>query len=92
VVYVKFGETKTGCEGSAAEPAAEAGFLCVYEGELSNFGGSMNSFFTEIASGTGGFAAPSGAAGGVIIFDMKETKPGEWQEATAYGSWAVTAP
>ncbi len=66
------------CPGTAADPKAEAGFLCVY---IAYDPGSQ---VTPTLAGEG---VPS-TTGGVVLWDvLPEAKEGYF----AYGSWAVTA-
>jgi hypothetical protein len=71
----------TNCPGTAANPQAAAGYLCVYEGESTNEG--THSVFDPATGTTGStnrwgagvFAEPSSAA--------------RWY---SYGTWAATSP
>jgi hypothetical protein len=71
----------TGCTGgTAAEPKADPGHLCVYTGKGENVGGFHQ--IIELAGSSGG-ASRTGAA--IYFANLANT-------ATAQGSWAVTAP
>jgi hypothetical protein len=76
VVYVGVGQEKAGCSGSAAEPAADPGNLCVYEFEVTN-----------TAKVT--VSQPAPTVGATLIFGNAGT---EEEQASAVGSFAVTAP
>ncbi|MGN6217439.1 MAG: hypothetical protein ACTHN7_10875 [Solirubrobacterales bacterium] len=84
------GTPPAACPGTEQNPAAEPGNLCVYEGAPS-FAEEAEffEFFSSVATGTEGDAK----AGAILVFNMKETAtPGEFKEASAFGSFAVTAP
>jgi hypothetical protein len=68
------------CSGTAREPTAEKGNLCVYESE---FDGEFIEFKNPAAKGTVGGAADTGTA--IIFAEKTEPFSGE-------GTWAVTAP
>lgn len=80
------GSPTTGCAGSAEEPKAAPGFLCIYEGEASlAHKGGLNYYNTINPAG-----GVVGTTGGLILFSTATpTTPGE--EVTAEGTWAVTA-
>jgi hypothetical protein len=91
VKYVTAATTE--CPGSAADPQAEEGFLCVYEESHTTFAGSYSPSIHNPASkievggpGSGIFAAAPGAgrAGALLV-------NGSFA-GIAYGTWAVTAP
>jgi hypothetical protein len=71
----------TFCTGSAKEPTAAPGHLCVYVGELKNAKG-MSGFIQKAES-----AATSGTSSSGAILRLTEVKA----EAIGRGSWAVTA-
>jgi hypothetical protein len=89
VVIVKKNATAgTGCTGgTAAEPTAEPGYLCIYttEGSLGTQGA------TAFIQAPGGFSGGASATGALVIsVELKnaaETADGE----LVYGTWAVTA-
>jgi hypothetical protein len=75
-----------GCKGSAAEPEALPGNLCIFEGaaSFSHKGGLLE----EVTlSPTGGAAGTTGAE--VILNTQQPVTPGE--EVSAEGTWVVTA-
>ena len=90
VHYVTAGTTPAGCPGTAENPQAEPGNLCVYEGLVQGLnnntesgivaifapGRSPNQFQVEGDS--------AGKSGAVLYFVHKEA------EFDAFGSWAVT--
>jgi collagen type I alpha len=81
VHYIKSGEpAPTGCTGgTASEPTAEPGNLCVYETRTQFL------VLSGIANPTSETeAAGSGATGAMIVFNGEE-------EGLAFGTWAVTA-
>jgi hypothetical protein len=69
------------CPGSAANPQAAPGHLCVYESQSSNRGSVV--LFTGT---TGAFPAASKWGAGVWLI------PAAAGNAYSYGTWAVTAP
>lgn len=69
------------CPGSAADPQAAPGHLCVYESQSSNRGSVV--LFTGT---TGAFPAASKWGAGVWLI------PAAAGNAYSYGTWAVTAP
>jgi hypothetical protein len=83
-VWVKHGTTEEGCEGNAQEPVAEPGYLCLYEGELSE-----NLVNVQFVGGSGG---PAYGGPGVILLIQFENKETKSHEGVATGSWAVTEP
>jgi hypothetical protein len=79
-IFVKAGETApTGCTGgTAADPIAEPGFLCVYA--------SQESLPKPSFTNPGGAGQPVGPNGTVLGFVTESSA-----EAGDYGTWAVTA-
>ncbi len=77
--------SQTVCKGSAAEPTAEPGNLCVYEGSEEAVNLRLDSTAIRLMTPTTeeGTVSKTGAR-------MKAVVTGE--EARAFGSWAVTAP
>ncbi len=74
------------CPGSAADPQAEEGHLCVYE-EF-NSGTPPTTFIWDPATEVGGesfFPKAGAATSGAIL-------AGPGYEGVAFGTWAVTAP
>lgn len=74
VIVAKEAPSTEECPGSAAEPEASSGFLCIYVGEL--VGGSLFTFDPALSGG-----GPYGT-----ILGLKPTT----NAAVAYGTWAVT--
>jgi hypothetical protein len=78
-------EPSTDCSGTAEAPTAPAGNLCIYlgfaEGPVSPVG-SASVFIFQAGGGQVG-ASTAGAAMGFLV---------EGAGASAYGTWAVTAP
>jgi hypothetical protein len=75
--------TKAACPGSAEEPAAVEGNLCVYEGE--NFAGHVELASAKIVKPYKLFVVGAGTAGAVMATKATGVP------AIAFGSWAVTA-
>ena len=85
----------TACKGSAEEPSAEAGNLCVYETDAGGVqidqGGTVEfppeifppSFFPKSFGGENG----AGKSGAILLFYTKGSG-----ERNGFGSWAVAAP
>jgi hypothetical protein len=73
----------TTCPGSAEEPAAAEGNLCVYEGE--NFAGHVELASGKVLKPYGLLVSGAGTAGAVLL-PRATALP-----AIAWGSWAVTA-
>ncbi len=74
-------EEKENCPGSAEEPKAKAGHLCVYT--ASEAGSGFGTILPNGSPGGTNGASPSGAVIALI----------NWGEGTRrFGSWAVTAP
>jgi len=67
------------CDGTAAEPKADKGRLCVYSDPI---------FTQSLVNITAGFGSAVSGAGVAINVNLK---PGE-EAAIAQGTWAVTAP
>ncbi len=75
-----------GCTGSASEPQAEPGNLCIFvANDFDIKQGGASAAYTLLAPGGSGEAGPMGT---VIIAGPEENKG----LFSAYGSWAVTAP
>jgi hypothetical protein len=75
------------CGGSTAEPQAEEGFLCVYQGFTEVEEGFTEYQIGSIAPVTGGVTNGAGVSGAVMVLVYKGPEdPHEMQ-----GSWAVTA-
>ena len=86
VHYIKEGTTTTECSGSASEPTAEKGNLCIYEKE------NFLSPKLELALLAGGTGSEGVAAAGTFL-DFKTEGEGQFGVlASAKGTWAVTAP
>ncbi len=89
--YPPEGVTPTECLGSAENPTAEPGNLCIYSGYYSAYGGDepprphVGSY--AIHKPYEFYEQGAGTAGAQIIFE--ETSEGS---ATQYGTFAVTAP
>jgi len=87
------GQTGTNCKGTAKEPTAPPGYLCVYDvvGE-EEFGkpttGKFIAFNKCESFGGGGNA---GLRGAVLIFETQEIGSSPIPFALAEGTWAVTA-
>ncbi len=87
VLLVAEGETKAGqCEGTAANPTAVAGYLCVYLAHPEGLEPEKLGLLAANVEGDGG-ASKSGA---LLFLDYEGKPPSE--EAFVGGSWAVTAP
>ena len=80
VHFVASGGSNSNCPGSAANPKAAVGHLCVYESSWAN------REFGEIFQGVYGGGGVN-SRGFVIYFGVPNAG-GSW----SYGSWAVTAP
>lgn len=84
VHFLKPGETATGCTGSASNPTAAKGVLCIYTKEEFNVeAGSQEVFNGETAG-----ANPSAGKSGAII-EVGDEAEGR---TFIYGVYAVTAP
>jgi hypothetical protein len=88
------GETNEGCTGTVEAPTAEAGHLCIYEGEA-GFGVHQGGLNFVLPLNPAGAAGP-GTTGAELAFSTIEKgqppvpiTPGE--EISAEGTWAVTA-
>lgn len=76
------------CTGTAGKPAAEPGNLCIFEGEASFIHkGGLKPFEGGALGLTGGAPGTTGAE--VVMLTNAPTTAGE--EASAEGTWAVTA-
>ena len=83
VIYVAHGAAaNANCPGSAFEPKAEAGYLCIYEQE------SREAVFEPVAFLPGGAQGAEGVASSGTIVDIKTTG----ESGLDFGTWAVTAP
>jgi hypothetical protein len=79
----------SGCTGSATEPTAPPGKVCVYtafEGGANNSDGAP-----ELHSFDGGLQAAS-VSGAALLIGFLVGSPGEPANIEAAGTWAVTAP
>jgi hypothetical protein len=79
VVVVGNAGNGTECPGNAEEPSAAAGFICIYEGRVSNV--HVFGVFKVLA-----FAPGTSRSGGVLLVEATGASN------SAEGSWAVTAP
>jgi len=78
-------EKEAECPGDPKEPAADPGFLCVYE-EAEEFVNNPGAFL-------GGFAeAFLTKQGALLVFNMQEEVGGGFKQGYSFGTWAVTAP
>lgn len=84
------GENADKCPGSASEPRAEPGFLCIYLAPGGVFGPGLAEFRTDTTTGT------LSDSGGIIVIVAAEyeSEPGKFKyiPMTSFGTWAVTAP
>lgn len=78
--HVHFG-ANANCPGTAAEPQAEPGYLCVYKG----FGGANP---VAIFDPSKAFVEGANIAGAILYMNAS----GEVEEQLTWGTWAVTAP
>lgn len=89
LVYLAQEEEAEECPGTASEPAADPGFLCVYEGFSPSTVGE-NSFLSGLFMTTVGdtlvFQSPEATK------EEKEKGEGPFQPILMEGTWAVTAP
>jgi len=77
------GTPPTGCGGTAEKPLAEEGFLCIFEGALSNpVGGVESGGILTPAK----FALGAGQTGALLSIESKAVG------SSFAGTWAVTAP
>ena len=79
-------EAKTlpaGCAGTAEAPEAEAGFLCVFEGKVSQPVGGVASAL--ILKAGGGFASGASTTGALLFIESKAA------ESRFLGTWVLTA-
>ncbi len=74
----------TGCSGSAAEPKAAAGNLCVFEGSFSEGGEHLTGTTLPVES-PAGTDNETGTTGARLRMGV------EAEKASNYGTWAVTA-
>lgn len=85
LVYVQTeGENEAECPGTVEAPAAEPGFLCIYQ-DAAAFGPKFGELDTETTEAFG-----QTTSGATLWFN-----PGEFAEANVVsqtGTWAVTAP
>jgi hypothetical protein len=84
----KLGEPlPTNCKGSAAQPEADPGFLCVFEAEETGHKGGLKLGATVHPGGFG-----PGTYGAELLFGTAAPKvAGEPEPVSAEGTWAVTA-
>ena len=83
------------CPGTVAEPKAAAGYLCVYEKLSFGFEVRPNTTtaFVKITSPGGLLPVQGGVEGaGVSGAEISVSVSPSEEEATGWGSWAVTAP
>ncbi len=100
VLYVGEAGNGTTCPGSAEEPQAAEGDLCVYEatstGVVKSGGGTAEALFFDSGSGDYFFhLGTTGVAGTVMALTKGETSTGgtpEPEVSEGWGTWAVTAP
>jgi hypothetical protein len=92
-------ENKEACPGSAAEPAAEPGNLCVYETLVSGSGDTaIRGGVYNAGSSAFPFNAGAGTTGAVLglLVEAEGSVGGNSSAISmddfAYGTWAVTAP
>jgi hypothetical protein len=83
VEWSSAGALDSNCSGSAANPTAAPGFLCVYAISDSNVGG-----FTCVTKSDTAWACGAANVDGAVLF-MSAAAPGR---AYSVGRWAVTAP
>jgi hypothetical protein len=86
------GHASSECTGSAEAPTAEAGFLCVYEGEVfENETGRVPEESAIVRPGPDLGSESVGASiyGAVVL--MKYKAGSEAKPSQVYGAWAVTA-
>ncbi len=82
ILFVESGTTPPShCPGTAYEPKAEAGYLCIYEQE-----GSEIKYNPPFAPG--GTVGSRGATSAGTLLDFETTKASSYAD----GTWAVTAP
>ncbi len=80
--FVQKGKTETGCTGTASNPTAESGYLCVYEGISTE----VNLTAPELCGPVGGCKEGASTVGvEVRIFGVSGTT--RWYD---WGTWAVT--
>jgi len=85
------GAAGANCPGSASEPKAKAGFLCVYisleSGEVLEGEATLDEAVTVQKAGSSNPTAPGASRSGAVLIS------GFFGEINyAYGTWAVTAP
>jgi Collagen triple helix repeat (20 copies) len=79
---------ETGCVGSAAEPTAPPGVLCVYLAQEERTKVQGEPYLQNLNS----FSSAYGATGAVLTNYGLNGEEGEPASISAYGGWAVTAP
>lgn len=86
--------TQSACSGSASEPAAEPGNLCVYESYSQGIlhSGSAPVVFIEKTGSAISNPLTSPGIGAGTSGAMLEMKQSGSEAPTIYGTWAVTAP
>lgn len=83
--FIKAGSTPpVGCPGTANNPQAAAGQLCIYESTVSGPVGSRDVCGLDIS----GSSCPGSNRWGAGVYELS-TGTGRFQ---SYGTWAVTAP
>ena len=83
------GNFATNCTGTAADPQASPGFLCIYTGQLTGASFSPGNFLPAAvrpASSAEGDVRGAGVSGGVLAFEVSA------DFAQGNGTFAVTAP
>jgi len=84
VHYIASGGSAAACPGSAADPSADPGHLCIYE--TSRIAIKPGGVDVVSGAGSSGAASPFGFLLAVQPFNLTGQNP------FVYGSWAVTAP
>jgi hypothetical protein len=91
--FVFAGSTHPNCTGTAGEPTAPKGFLCVYDvipDEVSGKPGTAN--FLAFKTGEAPFSAnEAGKEGALLYFETREIGVSPLPFAYAEGTWVVTA-
>jgi Collagen triple helix repeat (20 copies) len=80
-------EEEEKCPGSAEEPKAKAGFLCIYTAK-----GSVSQFFAQRTDGIPSLGISYGKTGSVLIGIEPKKGEGINLSGSVFGPWAVTAP
>jgi Collagen triple helix repeat (20 copies) len=86
VIYLPTNTTNANCPGTPAEPAAAAGYLCVYaaleENDFSKFSAIENA---------AGETEKSSRGGAFVVFEPEEPGPESPSYILSQGTWAVRA-